>query len=121
MQILKEEEELNRAFGTGPKLPVPPKAAAAQGGEGGEEGGPKMSKILIYGSDSQCEVAQRMIEEAMDNKVESLAGVPAGRAWALPAHPPPCGQPSATCLAWASPVDLLACTGISPAAGCLGY
>ena len=44
---------------------MPPKAAQ---GEEGEEG-PKMSKILIYGNENQCEVAQRMIEEAMDNKV----------------------------------------------------
>ena len=65
LQILKEEEELNRAFGAGPKLPVPPKAAAAADGEEG----PKMTRILLYGNANQCEVAQRMIEEAMDNKV----------------------------------------------------
>ena len=64
-QILKEEEELNRAFGAGPKLPVPPKAAAAADGEEG----PKMTRILLYGNANQCEVAQRMIEEAMDNRV----------------------------------------------------
>jgi hypothetical protein len=68
-QILKEEEELNRAFGAGPKLPVPPKAAAADGEEA-----PKMTRILLYGNANQCEVAQRMIEEAMDNKVSALWG-----------------------------------------------
>ena len=81
-QILKEEEELNRAFGTGPKLPVLPKAAQGEG-EGGEDG-PKMSKILIYGNENQCEVAQRMIEEAMDNKVGARASLLRGQS---PAHP----------------------------------
>ena len=94
-QILKEEEELNRAFGTGPKLPVPPKAAQ---GEGGEDG-PKMSKILIYGNDNQCEVAQRMIEEAMDNKVRAHHLC---RDAIKPCTSHLVGRPSAICCNWSS-------------------
>lgn len=65
-QILKEEDELNKAFGSGPAKPVLPKRAS------GEEEGQKMTKIMIFGNSNQCEIAQRMIEEAIDNKVNSL-------------------------------------------------
>lgn len=62
VQILKEEDELNRAFGSGPVLPKP--KVAANG-----ESEPVMTKIMIFGNANQCEVAQRMIQEAIDNKV----------------------------------------------------
>ncbi len=65
-QILKEEDELNKAFGSGPAKPVLPKPASA------EEQGQKMTKIMIFGNSNQCEIAQRMIEEAIDNKVNPL-------------------------------------------------
>lgn len=61
-QILKEDEELNRAFGSGPVLPKP--KVTTNG-----EPEPKMTKIMIFGNANQCEVAQRMIQEAIDNKV----------------------------------------------------
>ena len=62
MQILKEEEELNKAFGSGPTVPkhkLPSKGDAE----------PQLTKIMIFGNANQCEVAQRMIQEAIDNKV----------------------------------------------------
>lgn len=59
---MKEEEELNKGFGTGPAKPVLPKP------DNGEDG-PKMTKIMIFGNSNQCEIAQRMIEEAIENKV----------------------------------------------------
>ena len=62
MQILKEEEELNRAFGSGPVLPKP--KVSTNG-----ESEPQMTKIMIFGNANQCEVAQRMIQEAIENKV----------------------------------------------------
>ncbi|EIE20889.1 DnaJ-domain-containing protein [Coccomyxa subellipsoidea C-169] len=61
LQIVKEEDELNRAFGSGPVKPVLPKPADT-------EEGPKMTKVMIFGNANQCEIAQRMIEEAIDNK-----------------------------------------------------
>ena len=64
MQIVKEEDELNKAFGSGPAKLVLPKPADT-------EEGPKMTKIMIFGNANQCEIAQRMIEEAIDNKVRS--------------------------------------------------
>ena len=63
---MKEEDELNKAFGSGPAKLVPPKPAS------GEEQGQKMTKIMIFGNSNQCEIAQRMIEEAIDNKVTQL-------------------------------------------------
>ncbi len=62
LQILKEEEELTRAFGSGPVLPKPkvPTNGDAE---------PQMTKIMIYGNANQCETAQRMIQEAIENKV----------------------------------------------------
>ena len=62
LQILKEEEELSRAFGSGPVLP---KAKVATNGEAE----PQMTKIMIFGNATQCETAQRMIQEAIENKV----------------------------------------------------
>ncbi len=62
MQILKEEEELNKAFGSGPTVPkhkLPSKGDTE----------PQLTKIMIFGNANQCEVAQRMIQEAIDNKV----------------------------------------------------
>jgi hypothetical protein len=59
---MKEEEELNRAFGSGPKFNVPKPAAKGEGEQ-------KMTKIMIFGNSNQCEVAQRMIDEAIENKV----------------------------------------------------
>ena len=62
VQILKEEEELTRAFGSGPVLPKPkvPSNGDAE---------PQMTKIMIFGNANQCETAQRMIQEAIENKV----------------------------------------------------
>lgn len=59
---MKEEEELNRAFGSGPQFNIPKSAANG-------EAEPKMTKVMIFGNSNQCEIAQRMIEEAMDNRV----------------------------------------------------
>ncbi len=61
MQISKEEEELNRAFGSGPVLHKP--KVTTNG-----ESEPQMTKIMIFGNANQCEVAQRMIQEAIENK-----------------------------------------------------
>lgn len=69
MQILKEEEELNRAFGSGPVLPKP--KVPING-----EAEPQMTKIMIFGNANQCEVAQRMIQEAIENKVCFAITVP---------------------------------------------
>ncbi len=33
------------------------------------EAEPQMTKIMIFGNANQCEVAQRMIQEAIENKV----------------------------------------------------
>ena len=65
---MKEEEELNRAFGAGPKFNIPNKATNG-------EAQPKMTKVMIFGNSNQCEIAQRMIEEAIDNKVDPLPAV----------------------------------------------
>lgn len=62
LQILKEEEELTRAFGSGPVLPKP--KVPTNG-----EAEPQMTKIMIFGNANQCETAQRMIQEAIENKV----------------------------------------------------
>lgn len=62
LQILKEEEELSRAFGSGPVLPKP--KVPSNG-----EAEPQMTKIMIFGNANQCETAQRMIQEAIENKV----------------------------------------------------
>ena len=64
LQILKEVEELSRAFGSGPVLPKP--KVPSNG-----EAEPQMTKIMIFGNATQCETAQRMIQEAIDNKVRS--------------------------------------------------
>ncbi len=36
------------------------------------EAEPQMTKIMIFGNANQCEVAQRMIQEAIENKVSLL-------------------------------------------------
>ena len=64
MQIKKEEDELQRAFGSGPTLPkLPPKST-----ENGGAAEPKKVTVMIFGNAKECEIAQRMIEEAVDNK-----------------------------------------------------
>lgn len=57
IQIKKDEAELLRGFGTGPNLkPVP---------KDGEE---RLTTVAIYGDSKAVEIAERMIQEAMDNK-----------------------------------------------------
>ena len=57
IQIQKKEEELNRAFGSGPE-PTKPKGSKAKG----------MTTLSIYGDAKGVAIAQRLIEEAVENK-----------------------------------------------------
>ena len=49
------------AFGSGPQLQAPPAAPSA-------DGQPKMVTVMLFGNAHECEKAQRLIEEAVDNK-----------------------------------------------------
>ena len=60
-QIKKEDDELNKGFGLGPKSYALPKAR--------QVGDPvKMTTIMLFGNTKECDIAQRMIEEAIENK-----------------------------------------------------
>lgn len=60
-QVRKADEELTVAFGSGPQLQAPPPAPSA-------DGQPKMVTVMLFGNANECEKAQRLIEEAVDNK-----------------------------------------------------
>ncbi|KAL3162884.1 hypothetical protein ABBQ32_009333 [Trebouxia sp. C0010 RCD-2024] len=61
IQVRKEQEELARAFGSGPQL-LPPKGAPLPDGQ------KRMVAVMLFGNKSECENARRLIEEATDNK-----------------------------------------------------
>lgn len=62
----KEQEELDRAFGTGTKIKLPGKiammAAKKQGGE------VEMATIMVYGDADKASWAQTLLMEFVDNK-----------------------------------------------------
>ena len=60
-QVRKADEELTVAFGSGPQLQAPPAAPS-------KDGQPKMVTVMLFGNAHECEKAQRLIEEAVDNK-----------------------------------------------------
>eukprot|EP00884_Botryococcus_braunii_P012232 jgi/Botrbrau1/21009/Bobra.0144s0025.1 len=60
IQVKKEEDELNKAFGSGYKIDVDKLL--------NKPGAAKMTTVQLFGDEKQCETAQRMIEEAIENK-----------------------------------------------------
>jgi hypothetical protein len=65
--VRKEEEELERGFGTGRKLKLPGKIAmmAAKQQEGGT---PQKAVIMIYGDPEKAAFAHRLLLECVENK-----------------------------------------------------
>ena len=75
VQVKKSDEELNRAWGQGIAAPPGKKNKAAAAAVQQQEGGnveKKMVTIMIFGSKTEVEVAQRMIEEAIDHKEQKV-------------------------------------------------
>jgi len=74
-QVKKEEEELQRAFGAsgvavmGVQKPGAPRPGATAADLA--EGEKKMVTVMLFGNAHECEVAQRMIGEAIDNKARA--------------------------------------------------
>jgi hypothetical protein len=66
VQVKKEQEELDRAFGRGQKLKLPGKIAMMASKAKGDE--PEMATILVYGDAERAATAQRMLLECVDNK-----------------------------------------------------
>jgi hypothetical protein len=67
LQVKKEAEELERAFGTGRKLKLPGKIAmmTAKNQEGGA---PEKAVIMIYGDPEKAAIAHRLLLECVENK-----------------------------------------------------
>jgi hypothetical protein len=74
-QVKKEEEELQRAFGAsgvavmGVQKPGAPRPGATAADLAETE--KKMVTVMLFGNAHECEVAQRMIGEAIDNKARA--------------------------------------------------
>ena len=65
-QVKKEQDELERAFGSGTKLKLPGKIAMlAQKQAGGEV---EKATIMVYGDDDKAAWAQELLLECVDNK-----------------------------------------------------
>ena len=66
----KEEEELNRAFGSSGAtvMGVQKPGAPRPGATAADLAEKKMVTVMLFGNAHECEVAQRMIAEAIDNK-----------------------------------------------------
>lgn len=64
VQIKKEENELNRAFGSGPNIDLAKLKAAEKAGEAPT----RMTTVMLFGDSKAIEIALRMIEEAVENK-----------------------------------------------------
>ncbi|GMH34048.1 hypothetical protein BSKO_01882 [Bryopsis sp. KO-2023] len=56
IQVKKDDAEMNRAFGSGPHIPVP------------ADGKPKMVTIMIFGDARGVEFAEQLITEAVENR-----------------------------------------------------
>ena len=73
----KEEEELQRAFGAsgvavmGVQKPGAPRPGDTAADLAAKE--KKMVTVMLFGNAHECEVAQRMIAEAIDNKARPRA------------------------------------------------
>ena len=69
-QVKKEEEELNRAFGSSGAtvMGVQKPGAPRPGATAADLAEKKMVTVMLFGNVHECEVAQRMIAEAIDNK-----------------------------------------------------
>lgn len=65
IQVKKEQDELERGFGTGPKVNLPAKVAVAAAKLGGEM---QMATIMIFGEAQRCLQAQELLMEAVENK-----------------------------------------------------
>ena len=62
LQVKKEEDALNRGFGTGRDISVLLSKLPTKEGE------VKMTTVMLFGNAKECEDAVRLIEEAIDNK-----------------------------------------------------
>ena len=69
-QVKKDETELQRAFGSsGPVMGVPKPGAPRPGDTAADLAERKTVTVMLFGNVHEIEVAQRMIAEAIDNKV----------------------------------------------------
>jgi hypothetical protein len=64
--VKKEQEELDRAFGSGTKLKLPGKIAMMAQKQAGRE--MEMATIMVYGEAEKAVLAQTLLMECVDNK-----------------------------------------------------